>query len=81
MVGFTPLGATFLTEFFFATGLPLDEVEESSHVAMLLTSRGGHIGFMEGLLPNFNANFYSERVIEQYLQALYRLSDIRRDLH
>ncbi|KAJ6222207.1 hypothetical protein RDWZM_000752 [Blomia tropicalis] len=60
--------------------LPVDEVEQSSHVAMLVTSRGGHIGFMEGIIPKFRHAYYSERVIEQYLKALYDLPDVKRDL-
>ena len=60
--------------------LPLDEVLQSRHVAMLVTQRGGHIGFMDGFIPNFKCEFYSERVIEQYLKALYQLTDIKRDL-
>ncbi|CAG2108970.1 unnamed protein product, partial [Medioppia subpectinata] len=34
---------------YYGNTLPVDEVEESSHVAMIVTSRGGHIGFMEGI--------------------------------
>ncbi|XP_046913811.2 protein ABHD1 [Dermatophagoides farinae] len=60
--------------------LPLDEVLQSRNVAMLVTQRGGHIGFMDGFIPNFKCEFYSERVIEQYLKALYQLTDIKRDL-
>ena len=47
---------------------------------MLVTARGGHIGFMEGLVPKFfNAPFpgYSERLMEQYLKALIELPNIR----
>ncbi len=58
--------------------LPVDEVEESSHVAMMVTSRGGHIGFMEGFLPILP--FYSERLINQYLGALIKIKDIEKDL-
>lgn len=54
--------------------LPWD-VEQNRHVALLVTSRGGHIGFMEGVFPFFKSKFYTERLMEQYYQALYRLSD------
>lgn len=65
----------------FFAGLPLDEVAQSSHVAMLVTARGGHIGFLEGMFSplKLRNSYYSERVIEQYLEALYK-TDIRRDL-
>lgn len=59
----------------------MEEVEQSSHVAMLVTCRGGHIGFMEGAFPTLRNSYYSERVIEQYLKALYTMPDIRRDLY
>lgn len=60
------------------TALPTKEVEESSHVAMILTQRGGHIGFMEGFLPYLP--FYSERVSTQYLSALVNLENIHKEL-
>jgi abhydrolase domain-containing protein 1/3 len=60
------------------TALPVDEVEESSHVAMVVTSRGGHIGFMEGFLPILP--FYTERLLQQYLGSLNKLKDIKKDL-
>ncbi|XP_023221920.1 phospholipase ABHD3-like [Centruroides sculpturatus] len=51
--------------------LPHQEASQSSHVAMVITSRGGHIGFMEGFLPI--APFFSERLYEQYLRSLLKL--------
>lgn len=64
----------------FAPGdtLPVDEVAESSHVAMLVTARGGHIGFMEGLTGHIGRRpfpGYSERILDQYLGALCRLDN------
>ena len=47
-------------------------------VAMLITARGGHLGFMEGLIPYSDKHrytFYSDRVYEQYAKALYKLPD------
>lgn len=52
--------------------LPRQEASQSSHVAMVITSRGGHIGFMEGFLPI--APFFSERLYHQYLGSLLKLS-------
>lgn len=49
--------------------LPLKQIESNPKCAMLVTARGGHIGFMEGLLP-YVPTFYLERVIIQYLGAL-----------
>lgn len=49
--------------------LPLKQIEANPRCAMLVTARGGHIGFMEGLLP-YVPTFYLERVIIQYLGAL-----------
>lgn len=49
--------------------LPLQQIESNPKCAMLVTARGGHIGFMEGLLP-YVPTFYLERVIIQYLGAL-----------
>lgn len=55
--------------------LPTDEIAASSHVTMVLTKSGGHIGFMDGLLPRLP--FYSERLVAQYLTALLSLPDVR----
>lgn len=49
--------------------LPLKQIESNPKMAMLVTARGGHIGFMEGFLP-YVPTFYLERVIVQYLSAL-----------
>lgn len=49
--------------------LPLEQIDSNPKCAMLITARGGHIGFMEGFLP-YVPTFYLERVITQYLGAL-----------
>lgn len=52
--------------------LPLKQIEENPNLAMLVTSRGGHIGFLEavgGVFP-YVPTFYLERLIVQYLTAL-----------
>lgn len=50
--------------------LPLNEAKHSDHVAILTTKYGGHIGFMEGLLPN--RYVYSDRVFEQFARAVFK---------
>ena len=39
-------------------------------MAIMVTSHGGHIGFLEGLFPR-NAN-YMDRVFAQYVDAIFR---------
>lgn len=58
--------------------LPIEQFKNSSHIALLITQRGGHIGFMDGHLPC--APFFSERLCKQYLSALIKLDDIKESL-
>lgn len=48
--------------------LPLKDIESSSHVAMVVTARGGHIGFLEGWWPT-NREQYMGRLFSQYFSA------------
>ena len=50
--------------------LPYEEAKQSDFVALLTTKYGGHIGFMEGILP-FRYHF-SDRVFEQYARAVLK---------
>jgi len=49
--------------------LPLAEVEATDHVAVLKTRYGGHIGFMEGLLPTRYC--LSDRIFGQFSKAVF----------
>ena len=68
----------FVFHYFFSIALPCDKIEnESTHVAMLITKRGGHIGFMDGLWPLSKTSrpYYLERLAKQYLLAFYHQMD------
>jgi len=52
-----------------AESLPFDAASRSSHVAILATKYGGHIGFMEGIFPTWYQ--YSDKVFSQYLGRVF----------
>lgn len=54
--------------------LPTEGAERSSHVAILATKYGGHIGFMEGALPT--RYHYSDRVLSEYLKTVLENREI-----
>lgn len=55
-------------KFFIPIAIPTRAAEESSHVAILVTSRGGHVGFMEGLWPK-TGDEYMARFFAQYYKS------------
>lgn len=61
--------------------LPLKQLASSDNVAMLMTARGGHIGFMEsGGLSIGKPTYYLERLFEQYMRALFEMKENPRSL-
>jgi abhydrolase domain-containing protein 1/3 len=48
--------------------IPIKEAEYSSHVAIIVTARGGHIGFLEGFIPT-KRDQYMARIFTQYFEA------------
>ncbi|XP_037803868.1 phospholipase ABHD3-like isoform X2 [Penaeus monodon] len=50
-------------------GVPVEAAKRSSHVALVVTARGGHIGFMEGFLPT--CTYYSDRLFLQVVNGIF----------
>uniref|UniRef100_A0A6B2E6U6 Putative alpha/beta hydrolase n=1 Tax=Phlebotomus kandelakii TaxID=1109342 RepID=A0A6B2E6U6_9DIPT len=48
--------------------IPIKAAEKSSHVAIVVTARGGHIGFLEGWWPS-SKDQYMGRLFSQYFAA------------
>lgn len=49
--------------------IPIENAQKVENLAILVTSHGGHIGFMEGFWP-FNRDQYMFRVCEQFFKAI-----------
>ena len=47
----------------------MDEAEKTDKVAIMVTSHGGHIGFLEGLMPRHKS--LMDRVFSQYVGAIF----------
>lgn len=48
--------------------IPIADASKSSHVAIVITARGGHIGFLEGWWPT-SKDQYMGRLFSQYFSA------------
>lgn len=49
--------------------IPITAAMESSHVAIVVTARGGHIGFLDGFFPG-HKNQYMARIFAEYFSAV-----------
>ncbi|XP_053427374.1 phospholipase ABHD3 isoform X2 [Nycticebus coucang] len=48
--------------------IPIETAKQNPNVALVLTSHGGHIGFLEGIWPRQST--YMDRVFKQFVQAM-----------
>jgi len=57
---------------FSVLDLPVVEAEaENSKLALITTSRGGHLGFLEGFSPfRFSSGHYMERLTRDFVVAV-----------
>lgn len=65
---------------FDVAAIPIKEISESKFVAAVVTSRGGHIGFLEGIWPGkqeqymgkFFAQFFSGIFMKNFTPLTYK---------
>ncbi|XP_052813772.1 phospholipase ABHD3-like [Mya arenaria] len=50
--------------------IPVNEAEDNDNIAILVTSHGGHIGFLDGLLPRQPTYMY--RMFSQYMDGVFK---------
>lgn len=50
-------------------GIPIDEACKMDNLCIVVTSRGGHIGFMEGICP-INKEQYMFRIFGKYFKTM-----------
>ncbi|KAG7166821.1 Phospholipase ABHD3-like 1 [Homarus americanus] len=62
-------------------GIPVEAANKSSHVAIIVTARGGHIGFMEGVFPT--NTYYSDRIYKQLVNGIFsnldKIKEVKRE--
>lgn len=52
------------------TAIPVEEARKSKYVAIVITQRGGHVGFLEGILPVFHEEYIC-RLFTQYFNGVF----------
>jgi abhydrolase domain-containing protein 1/3 len=53
---------------FIFVAIPVREAEQNDNIAIVVTSHGGHIGFMEGLIPR--SSTFMDKLYSQYIKAV-----------
>jgi abhydrolase domain-containing protein 1/3 len=56
---------------FSTAAIPIQAAEKSSHVAIVVTARGGHIGFLEGVWPGNKDQYMGRLFVEYFTAALF----------
>ncbi|XP_032815445.2 phospholipase ABHD3-like [Petromyzon marinus] len=64
-----------------ASAFPLESVRANPYVALLVTARGGHLAFLEGLVPR--ATSYMDRLYQQFARAVLGVArgSLEKQLH
>ena len=58
-------------DFFLFTAIPIEEaLKEGENILLVVTPYGGHLGFLEGLLPYDKG--YDDRLMSEYVDAVFK---------
>lgn len=52
------------------SAIPVEEASKSKYVAIVITQYGGHIGFLEGILPVLHEEYIC-RLFKQYFKGIF----------
>lgn len=55
--------------------IPIKAAEQSTHVAIVITARGGHIGFLEGCWPSTKEQYMGRLFAEFFRNVLVDRAD------
>lgn len=55
----------------FTPSIPIEKFEKSTHAALVLTNKGGHVAFMDRIV--LNPVFYGEKLCKQFIDGLIDL--------
>ncbi|KAK7826882.1 hypothetical protein U0070_026478 [Myodes glareolus] len=61
-------GYRTIDDYYTDATIPIETAKQNPNVALVLTSYGGHIGFLEGIWPRQCT--YMDRVFKQFVQAM-----------
>lgn len=61
-----------ILSYLFILDIPLESADDIENLAILVTARGGHIGFLEGVWPFSNHNEFMFRLIDQYFSSIFK---------
>lgn len=56
--------------------IPVEKAEQNENIAMVITAYGGHISFLEGVIPTQNT--YLFRWYSQFIDAMFK-HEIKKD--
>ncbi len=63
--------------------LPIEGAKDCKNLALVVTQRGGHLGFLEGFWPKGTSMHFMDRFVSQYVRGVNLFPEelMQKDLH